>query len=205
MAKIGLVFIVLAMVTTHIVVDAMLDHLTEKSVNAKKPIDKKCLDLLSSTNITKIERCEFFKCFEERFPCGNKYWIMNWGYKYCRRYADPEFVAKFTESGKVLLEHVNKCLPKHLERFYKAKKLLRCKKLNQDAFDVQGKCYQDAQKLFCKAFPDNKDLFMKVLDPADVMNMDSVNMIRKTADKCQPKIDLMSLIFKSGSIPSTKS
>jgi hypothetical protein len=51
----------------------------EKTVKPKVNVDQRCLDLLASKNKTQIEKCEFFKCFEERFPCGNKYWVMNWG------------------------------------------------------------------------------------------------------------------------------
>ena len=175
-------------------VSGIIDTLGDKVAKAKKGVDKACLDLLTAPNITYMQRCEFFKCFEERFQCGNKYWIINWGYKYCRRYADQTFIDKFTEDGKKLLEHVNKCLPKNFEKFYKSKRSLRCKKLSQDAFLAQGKCYQEAQELFCKAFPENKELFIKVLDQSDFINLDSISMIRKTAEKCNPKIDFFSLM-----------
>jgi hypothetical protein len=180
-------------------VSAFLDNLADKTVKARKEIDDKCLGLLSAKNITQVERCEFFKCFEDRYPCGTRYWIMNWGYKYCRRYADQTFVNKFTPEGKKLLEHVNKCLPSHFEKMYKSKRPLRCKKLSQDAFNAQGKCYQSVQSLFCKAFPANKDLFIQVLDQSDFINMDSITMIKKTADKCNPKIDFSSLLTASSS------
>lgn len=177
-------------------VNCMMNTLTEKTVIAKTTKnDKKCLDLLKNNSTTPIQRCEFFKCFEEKFPCGSEYWIINWGYKYCRRYADAEFIAKFTPTGKKLLDHVNKCLPKHFEKTYK-KKRIRCKSLNTEAFDSQGKCYEEVQKDFCKAFPENKDLFIKVLDHGDFLNFESIGMIKKVADKCTPKIDFMS--FMSG-------
>lgn len=177
-----------------LLVNAFAENLPEKSVSPKKDVDKQCLQLLRSKNSTQINRCEFFKCFEDRFPCGNKYWVMNWGYKYCRRYADPEFIEKFTDIGKKLLEHVNKCLPKHFEKFYRSKRMVRCKKLNQEAFEAQGKCYTEIQNDFCKAFVDNKDLFIKVLDYNDLMNLESISMIRKATEKCNPKIDFFFLI-----------
>ena len=173
---------------------AMVECVQEKTVAAKKNTTQKCMDYLTNKNITQLERCEFFKCFEERFPCGNKFWVMNWGYKYCRRYADQDFTNKFTKEGKQMLDHVNKCLPKHFEKLYKSKRPVRCKKLMQEAFDIQGKCYSEVQKLFCKAFPDNKELFIKVLDQNDLMNMDSFGMIQRTADKCEPKIDFFSIL-----------
>ena len=175
-AILGLVFVLQT-------VYGFVDTLPEKTAKIKKNVDQSCLDLLHSANVTQLNRCEFFKCFEDRFPCGKQYWIMNWGYKYCRRYANSEFTAKFNEDGKKLLEHVNKCLPKHFEKFYKSKRSLRCKKLSQDAFEAQGRCYQEVQSLFCKAFPENKELFIQVLDNHDFVNLDSISMIRKTADR----------------------
>ena len=196
MNKTSLAFVlVLASSCIFLVTQCFIESLPDKTAKMKKNTpDKLCLELLTASNITNLERCEFFKCFEDRFACGKQYWIMNWGYKYCRRYANPDFIARFTDLGKQLLEHVNKCLPKHLERFYKVKKPMKCNKLSQDAFEAQGKCYQDQQSLFCKAFPENKDLFIEVLDHRDFINMNSVSMIRKTAEKCVPKIDLISLI-----------
>jgi hypothetical protein len=124
---------------------------------------------------------------------------MNWGYKYCRRYADPEFTSKFTSRGKTLLAHINKCLPRHLEKFYKSKKSVNCKRLYSQAFDAQHKCYAEQQKDFCVAFPENKDLFVKVLDQSDFLNFDSISMIRKSVEKCEPKINLSDLLTSGGS------
>jgi hypothetical protein len=175
-------------------VNGMMNSLKEKTVFAKRPIDQQCIKDLLNTNKTLMERCEFFKCFEERFPCGEDYWILNWGYKYCRRYADPEFTDKFTANGRAILQHINKCLPNSLKKFYMAKRSIKCKKLNQEAFEAQGKCYSQVQKEFCVGFPENKDHFMNVLDQKDFINMESIKMIRDTADKCEPKIDLYSLM-----------
>jgi hypothetical protein len=185
-----------SLVVFALTVHGFVDNLPDKTARCKKNYENRCLDLLTSTNITNMERCEFFKCFEERFACGKQYWIMNWGYKYCRRYADNKFFARFSEEGKKLLEHVNKCLPNHFEKLYKSKRPLRCKKLSKDAFEAQGKCYQDVQSLFCKAFPENKDLFIEVLDHNDFINLDSISMIRKTAEKCVPAIDFLSMMSR---------
>ena len=189
-----IIILLFLFVATALSVNCMMNNLKEKVVMAKKPIDNKCLSDLMNTTKTLMERCEFFKCFEERFPCGENYWILNWGYKYCRRYADPEFINKFTPDGKKLLDHINNCLPKSLEKFYKAKRSIKCKKLNGDAFEAQGKCYAQAQKEFCKGFPENKKHFLDVLDQKDFMNMDSIRMIKETADRCNPKINLYELI-----------
>jgi len=176
-------------------VDALLGTLSEKVVRPTRKLDVKCLNRMMNETASLKERCEFFKCFEERYPCGSDYWIMNWGFKYCQRYADESFRAKFTPSGIQLLDHINECLPNRLARFYKTRRSMKCKRLSHKAFRAQGQCYAQAQELFCKAFPENTDLFINVLDPADFMNFDSIRMIRETANKCSPPIDLFSLVM----------
>lgn len=169
--------------------------LQNKVVKATKPVDKKCLaHLKKNANSNSKDVCEFFKCFEERFPCGSEYWIINWGYKYCTRYTEISFFNKFTESGKKLLNHINTCLPQSLKRAYR-KRSHNCKRLQNYAFKAQGRCYAKKQKLFCEAFPENSKLFTQVLDQSDFFNMDSVKMIKQTAENCKPKIDLVKLMF----------
>jgi hypothetical protein len=162
----------------------------DKIVRPKAKIESKCLDLLLNTNKTQLERCEFFKCFEERFPCGTKYWVLNWGYKYCRRYANKQFTDKFSQEGKQMLTHLNKCLPSKLEKLYKSKRPVRCQNLSDNMFGVQANCYEEILPTFCKAFPDNKNLLMNIMDQSDMMNMNSFSMIKKLGDKCVPKLDL---------------
>jgi hypothetical protein len=149
--------------------------------------------------MTAVDRCEFFKCFEERIPCGNNYWIMNWGYKYCIRYADPNFVQKFTKSGKKFLKYLNKCLPHALKKLYKSeKKQISCSSISKQAFKAQSQCYQNVESNFCKAFTENKSLFIKVLDKADMFNMDSLAVIKSATNECKPKINLVSLMLSTG-------
>ena len=45
-------------------------YLKDKKVKATKPVDDKCLALLDSNKTE--DNCNFWKCFEERFPCGNE-------------------------------------------------------------------------------------------------------------------------------------
>jgi len=186
--------VLVVLIVSIVTVNAIFDNLPDKRVKARKPVDESCLAILHNRNATLMERCEFFKCFEDRYPCGSNYWVINWGYKYCRRYADQTFIDKFTDVGKELLAFINECLPNHFEKFYKSKRQLRCKKLYRDAFEAQGDCYAQVQEKFCKAFPENKKLFIEVLDPADFMNIDSITMIRKTAENCEPKLDLLSIM-----------
>ncbi|RNA03447.1 stanniocalcin family [Brachionus plicatilis] len=169
------------------------NNLDLKRVIPNGDIDQNCLELLRSSNITNMERCEFYKCFEKRFPCGKEYWIINWGYKYCRRYADENFANNFTTVGQKLLNHVNECLPRYFEKAYKSSRPIQCKKLSNQAFRAQTNCYKDIQKDFCIAFEENKILFVKVMDNSDLMNFESIAMIRKATEKCSTKLNFFSL------------
>jgi hypothetical protein len=176
---------------------AQAQFLKNKVVKATKPVDESCLAFIErGNNFTQAEVCQFYMCFEDRFPCGSEYWIINWGYKYCARYADSTFNDEFTQAGRELLAHVNTCLPRSLRRSYVRSNTINCKLLQLQAFKIQGKCYEREQELFCKGFPENSHLFTKVLDQSDFFNMDSVKMIKDTAEKCDPKIDLAKLMFK---------
>lgn len=170
------------------------DNLVFKKVVPKEQIDENCLEILNSSNITNLERCEFYSCFEKRFPCGKEYWIMNWGYKYCRRYANENFARNFTIIGQKLLNHVNRCLPKHFEKIYKSSRPISCKKLYNKAFEAQTNCYLNIQKDFCSAFSQNKFFFIKAMDNSDILNFESIAMIKKATESCSPKIDFFSLV-----------
>ena len=100
----------------------------DKTVSPNCTIETQCLDLIRGTkqNVSRLEGCQVFKCFENRFPCGQKYWIMNWGYKYCRRYASQEFINKFTENGKPLVLICNNVMIYfYLNKIMKRKTLIR--------------------------------------------------------------------------------
>ncbi len=194
MRKFISVFILAFVMTLYM---AQGQFLKNKVVKATKPVDDACLAFIEKeNNFTQAEICKFYTCFEDRFPCGSEYWIINWGYKYCSRYADKSFQTEFTKAGQDLLAHVNICLPRSLRKTYVRSNSVNCKLLQLQAFKVQGKCYERVQELFCKGFPENSHLFTNVLDQSDFFNMDSVKMIKETAERCNPKIDLVKLMFK---------
>lgn len=84
-----------------------------------------------------------------------------------------------------------------MEIDYKSRSM-NCKRFQRKAFRLQGKCYSKVQNLFCQAFPENKELFLKVLDQKDFFNMDSVKMIKNTINKCVPKLDFAKIMFDYG-------
>jgi hypothetical protein len=167
-------------------------QLVEKTVRATKNFDEKCLELSKSSD--PALRCEFFRCFEERFPCGPQYWIQRWGTKYCSKYTDKNTFSSFSIDAQRFLNSTNECLAKSLETTYRTDKPLRCKKFYITAFKSQGKCYSQNIDLFCDIFPKNKVQFSKVTDIKDYMDQYFISMIKSTLGKCNPKMDLFSLM-----------
>jgi len=164
----------------------------EKTVRPRANVTQNCLNLLHNSNVSQIKRCDFFKCFEDRFPCGKDYWIQNWGRKYCLKHADKNVIKQFTKEGIDLIKHLDRCLPNKLEKYYLSKKSIKCKTLTTNMFIAQGECYDEVRETFCKAFPDNMSLFMKILDFSDLWNENSLKMINKIGANCVPKINFSS-------------
>jgi hypothetical protein len=120
---------------------------------------------------------------------------MEWGYKYCVRYADPHIAKKFTEVGRKFLKFLNQCLPKELEYLYNTDALrLSCNNLDKKAFRAQGKCYQHPESDFCKAFVENKKMFLKSMDQNDIFNKNLYSLIKTATKDCKPKINLISMV-----------
>ena len=167
-------------------------QLTEKTVKAAGLLNKTCLNI--AKNPKTIGKCEFFRCFEDRFPCGPQYWNLRWGMKYCKKYTDPEVLDTFTPMGKKLLNQTNTCVGLQLEKIFQKDKTLKCKSFHQNAFKIQGKCYAENQELFCKSFPENRVQFNKVTDMKDAMDASFLSMIKGALGKCDPPIDIFSLM-----------
>jgi hypothetical protein len=119
---------------------------------------------------------------------------MNWGAKYCQKYMVPQFNDALDSDGKVLVNRLNACLRKNLNKYYMGSKSIRCKRLYDEAFEIQAKCYEENIDNFCKGFSQNISLFMQSIEITDFMNFHLVKMIRNLATKCDPPIDLMSFV-----------
>lgn len=39
--------------------------------------------------------CDFYDCFEQRFPCGSSGYALGYGGKYCRKFQQPQFRSLF--------------------------------------------------------------------------------------------------------------
>lgn len=169
--------------------------INEKTVRPSAPVNKTCIQILRR-NSSLAEKCEFFKCFEKRFPCGLNYYAMNWAHKYCLKHSDSEFYNKLTQTGQFVADQLNICLPQSFEKIYKQRRSLNCKKFYEHAFKLQTQCYKDIQQKFCEGFAENKNTFLRVIDQNDLMNSLLLNMMQTVVEPCEPKIDLMSIFFQ---------
>lgn len=121
---------------------------------------------------------------------------MEWGHKYCLRYANPHVSKKFTENGRKFLKFLNRCLPNELEELYNTDALrVSCNRLDKWAFKAQGRCYQDPESGFCKAFVENQKIFMKTMDQSDIFNKNIFSIVKGATKNCKPKINLISMVI----------
>ena len=170
--------------------------LEDKLIVARKSVDAKCLAILRNTTAIDRNRCEFYKCFEERFPCGSSYYVMNLGYKYCIRYTANNFSSNFTEQGKKLIDQMVDCLPRAFEKTYKTKKSVKCGRLNKEGYEAQEKCYVDKLDAFCKGLPENKALFRKAMDFGDILSYEAIAMMQRMGKRCgQDNLVAMALSY----------
>jgi hypothetical protein len=174
---------------------ALGQQLANRVVRPRGPVNQTCLNYLNNNNKQEnyLEKCNFMKCFEKRFSCGPNYWIINWGYKYCVKYADEEFRAKITSKGIEMFNEMNVCMAKKLESYYVSDKALNCKNLYRMAFKFQTQCYIDMGENFCEGFRENGSEMMKIIDKRDILNGYSMRMIKKATSICKPDINLMEL------------
>lgn len=120
---------------------------------------------------------------------------MNMGHKYCIRFSEEKFQEKFTENGKKIIDHINKCLPNSTKKIYTKSRAINCDSLNDNAFKMQQKCYETILNDFCIGFSENKKLFLNSIDTSDLANSASLSMMLTVIGKCKnPTINIFSLL-----------
>jgi hypothetical protein len=164
-------------------------------VQPRGPFNQTCLNYIRNYtpegNYT--EKCNFMKCFEERFPCGPNYWIISWGYKYCLKYADEEFRSKITSKGIEMFNGMDACLLKRLEPYYVSNEALNCQNLYTMGFKIQTQCYMNMGETFCEGFRENGYAMMRTTDILDIFK--GYSIMRKATSICKPAISFTNLIF----------
>lgn len=148
---------------------------------ATKPVNQTCL------NYGYRNDCNFYKCFEERFPCGPIYWMLKWGYKYCTRMENS--VSNFDENGQELVKQISKCLTnKLIELHYYTLKKINCEKLRTAGQRIVHECYRSNSKLFCNAFQGkNRDCFIELIDYEDQHDLTITRTLLAVGQTCTPK------------------
>ncbi len=73
---------------------------------------------------------------------------------------------------------------------------MKCKRLNDNLFEAQNKCYMDIHERHCQSFQENANLFLNSIDYEDINDRALIELIKKSVSNCKPKIDLFSIIFK---------
>ncbi|RPA76036.1 hypothetical protein BJ508DRAFT_417762 [Ascobolus immersus RN42] len=81
--------------------------------------------------------CAFYKtCLEDKYKCGEKGYPLNYGYKYCKKFADAK--SKFSTKGQTWVTNTMKCLQKKLVSHTSGS---TCTKLEKAAFASHSTCY----------------------------------------------------------------
>ncbi|KAK7450690.1 hypothetical protein BaRGS_00035364 [Batillaria attramentaria] len=105
-------------------------------------------------------RCEFYQCFEERFPCGKDGYMAKFGTPFCARF--ERVYGAFTPKGQEFVNGTARCLTRGLLQYYKQDKV-DCHRLSHDAFDLVSSCY--ASNGFCDVAEENAAVFTDVFQP----------------------------------------
>lgn len=150
-------------------------------IQAQTPLNRTCLKLGFDHD------CDFYSCFEQRFPCGSSYWISKWGHKYCLRMKNSLF--NFDQDGQLLIEQISMCLMDKLvkQRYYSLMNI-NCEQLRAAGQRIVHECYMNNAKLFCTAIHGkNRDCFSKLIDPEDQHDFSVLRTLANVGQQCNPK------------------
>ncbi|XP_041360312.1 uncharacterized protein LOC121376493 [Gigantopelta aegis] len=101
--------------------------------------------------------CEFYECFEDRFPCGGRGYMQKYGLFYCHNFAS--YYDLFTPQGKRWINETSQCLTQKLMTKY-TQSSVNCHALSHFAFDSWDECYVEAG--ICDIYWPNAELFRQI-------------------------------------------
>ena len=166
----------------------IFSSLTEAhTVQSKTSINQTCI------NYGQTNDCQFYSCFEERFPCGSSYWMLKWGQKYCLRIKNSRI--NFDRTGQLLIEQISACITDKLvkQRYYTMNQI-NCEQLRLAGQRIVHECYMNNAKLFCNAFQGkNRDCFAELIDHDDQNDLSIIRTLSSVGQKCQPKKRLVDM------------
>lgn len=129
--------------------------------------------------------CEFYKEFSDAKGCEETDYLMGYGYKYCRRFAETE--KEFTAEGKKWINCVRRKLTNFLVPFYKQiyeEESDTCAEIKDKAFGSHSDIYIECG--FCNICIDNKAALWDTYYLMDFLKSPvlSFEQILDTADQC---------------------
>ncbi|CAF1243735.1 unnamed protein product [Rotaria magnacalcarata] len=151
------------------------------TVQATTSINQTCLNFGHRNN------CQFYKCFEERFPCGPNYWMSKWGYKYCTRMRKS--LSNLDGNGQELIKQISTCLTNKLikQRYY-TMNVINCENLRLAGQRIVHECYITSAELFCNAFKGkNRNCFNQLIDNEDRQDLTLIRTLLAVGQRCTPK------------------
>ncbi|CAC5385069.1 unnamed protein product [Mytilus coruscus] len=154
-------------------------HGGSKTITAKTDVRPECIDWAHNGT------CDFYDCFEQRFPCGSSGYALGYGGKYCRKFQQSQFRSLFNTAGQVFLDKMSKCEMDAVLPFYEQQSIT-CSTEYDLVFKHQEDCY--IQSGYCDVVLDNFDGFLKTFDRADFLNFKLINQVLNAAKRCHVDI-----------------
>ncbi|CAF1574772.1 unnamed protein product [Didymodactylos carnosus] len=163
--------------------------------NACYPSEKSCENPVYDT-------CSWYgNCLEQKKSCGKNGYAVNYGLRYCQKFAQN--LAEFSFAGKNWVSKTMNCLQQSLVEAYQDD-TVTCDDITNAAFDSHAKCYvnsgicslvlQSAENVF----RDMKALG-SVYDFKDFLSWKALKQIDETASACteqSPYLVLLKLILQ---------
>ncbi|XP_069131472.1 uncharacterized protein [Argopecten irradians] len=118
-----------------------------------------------------IGSCEFFDCYEERFPCGRCGFAANPERNFCESFFRPQNYGNFDLQGQRWIESVHLCLNRMLLSLY-VQNSVTCADSLTIMTNALSRCYRGISRLhFCEIFQTNQLAFMLLYDSRDISEM----------------------------------
>lgn len=120
---------------------------------AEGPVSQDCI------NLARRGDCHFYTCFDERHPCTNNNYALNYGWRYCVRF--EQNYPMFTQQGKDWVNNTRKCAMDKMLEFYEATHI-NCEDVQAEMKDNHGRCEADHGLCDSNLLTENKEAFRNI-------------------------------------------
>ncbi|XP_033743767.1 uncharacterized protein LOC117329753 [Pecten maximus] len=115
--------------------------------------------------------CEFFACYEERFPCRRCGYAANPERNFCRRFYHPNNYRNFDLQGQQWIASAHLCLNRIMLSLY-VQNRVSCAVSMSTMMSAVAQCYLGNPELsFCEVFQRNQQAFLQLYDSRDLPAM----------------------------------